>query len=89
MNVHALAALRRGALLLATTLLPLAAFAAGPPAPAASQPTGPTVGADIASECAPMSGDERTACQRDIRHAAQTRRSHPAKPATSAASAPH
>jgi hypothetical protein len=91
MNVPALAALRRGALLLATALLPLAAVPAAAPAPAASQPSGPTVGADIKSQCAAMSGDERTACERDIRSAAKTRRSHhhhATAPAT-AASASH
>jgi hypothetical protein len=76
MNVHAPAALRRSAVLLAATLIPLAACPATAPASAASQPTGPTIGADIASKCAAMSGDERSACEHDTRAAAKTRRSH-------------
>jgi hypothetical protein len=57
--------------------LPMAALAApspSAPAAAASQPSGPTIGADIASKCKAMSGDERTACERDTRHAAAHRR---------------
>jgi hypothetical protein len=90
MNVHVPASVRRSAVLLAAALLPLAAFAATAPAAAASQPTGPTIGADIASKCNEMSGAERSACERDMRAAAKTRRSHAhATPHTTAASAPH
>ena len=45
--------------------LPLAALAAPSSDAAASQPTGPTVASDIATQCKQMSGDERTACERD------------------------
>ena len=74
MKPSALARLHRvGGVLLACSL-PFAALAAPSPKAAASQPHGPTIDADIASKCAQMTGDERTACERDIRAAAKKRR---------------
>jgi hypothetical protein len=56
--------------------LPFAVVAAPSPDAAASQPHGPTIGSDIATKCKEMTGDERTACEKDIRAAAKKRRQH-------------
>jgi hypothetical protein len=87
--IVSLPAMRRaGAALLLGAALPVAALAAtSPPASAASQPQGPTIGADIATKCKAMSGDERKACISDTRTAARTRRAH--HPARSAHSSAH
>jgi hypothetical protein len=80
-----------GTVLLAAGLPLVTLGATAPPmsaAPAASQPKGPTIGADIASKCNEMSGDERAACTHDTRHAAATRRSHHHPAPAKAASAP-
>lgn len=69
--------------------VPFAALAGPSPSAAASQPEGPTVGSDIATQCKQMSGDERTACERDIRAAAKKRKhgSHAKTHAPSASAA--
>src|SRR5689334_8299341 len=76
MNAFPAPRLRRAARLAALcAALPLCALAASPAAtaPAASQPA-PTAGSRIATKCAAMSGDERNACEKDVRHASKAHR---------------
>ena len=69
------------------------AQAAGSAAPSASPAVGPTASSRMTSKCAAMSGDEKSACERDIRADAQAHPAHShskkahAKPASHAASA--
>ena len=70
-TAHAAAALALGA------TLPCAAAAASPAAEGASAPVGPTASARIATKCKAMSGDEKAACERDIR--ADARHAHSKK----------
>jgi len=56
--------------------LPSGARAAQATAPSASAPVGPTASARIKTKCAAMSGDEKSACERDIRSDAQRAHAH-------------
>jgi len=67
--------------------LPFAVLGAPSSDAAASQPHGPTVGSDIATKCKQMTGDERTACEKDIRAAAKKRRQHGSRATTHAPAA--
>ena len=88
MSVSSSLLFRRSAAVLLACSLPLAALAAPSSDAAASRSAGPTVGSDIATQCKQMSGDERTACERDIRAAAKKRHhATRAKPHATASSA--
>jgi hypothetical protein len=81
--------LRRAAGACLACAMPFAALAAPAPEAAAAQPQNPRVGSDITSQCKQMSGDERTACERDMHAMAKTQRhgSHATKSAPAASSA--
>jgi hypothetical protein len=65
--------------------IPFAALAASSPDTAASQPHGATTGSRIASKCKEMTGDERAACERDIK--ADAKKHHQGSHATAQAPA--
>nr|HET7859862.1 hypothetical protein [Caldimonas sp.] len=67
---------RRGIGVVLACSLPFAVVAAPSSGAAASQPQGPRIGSDIATQCKQMTGDERTACEKDIHAAAKKRRQH-------------
>jgi hypothetical protein len=66
--------------------VPFAAVAAPSPESAASPPQSPTADSRIASKCKETTGDERAACERDIRADAKKHRNGSKAP-TPAASA--
>ena len=67
MTAFASSLLRRAAGACLACAMPFAALAAPAPDAAAAQPQGPTADSRIASKCKEMTGDERAACERDIK----------------------
>jgi len=74
MTAFASSLLRRAAGACLACAMPFAALAAPAPDAAAAQPQGPTADSRIASKCKEMTGDERAACERDIKADAKKHR---------------